>query len=133
MARDTSQRRAIVSALQAAGRPLSPKEILEGAQTQVPRLGMATVYRAIKDLIDDGELVAVDLPGEAPRYEAAGKPHHHHFQCRRCSGVYEIHGCPGHLDAMVPEGFTLEKHEVILYGVCATCKAASRRPQPAHS
>ena len=30
------------------------------------------------------------------RYEMT-KPHHHHFKCRTCDGVFEIAGCPGDL------------------------------------
>jgi Fur family transcriptional regulator, ferric uptake regulator len=121
MERDTAQRRAIRAALLEADRPLSPKEVLDGAQTDVPGLGIATVYRNLKAFVDDGWLTPVELPGEAPRYEVAGKKHHHHFMCRSCDRVYELHGCPGNLQAVVPRGFSLEDHEVVLYGRCEAC------------
>jgi Fur family transcriptional regulator, ferric uptake regulator len=123
MERDTAQRRAIRAALLEADRPLSPKEVLDGAQTDVPGLGIATVYRNLKAFVDDGWLTPVELPGEAPRYEVAGKKHHHHFMCRSCDRVYELHGCPGNLQAVVPRGFSLEDHEVVLYGRCEACAA----------
>ena len=44
-----------------------------------------------------------------------------HFECRKCARVFEVHGCPGNLKPLVPDGFTLEDHEVILYGLCAEC------------
>jgi Fur family ferric uptake transcriptional regulator len=61
------------------------------------------------------------LPGEVPRYEIHGKPHHHHFRCRQCDRVYEVPGCVGSLNEIVPPGFTLENHELVLYGLCADC------------
>jgi Fur family ferric uptake transcriptional regulator len=82
---------------------------------------MATVYRSVKSLVESGEVVAVELPGEPARYEAAGKHHHHHFHCRTCKKVYEVEGCPGELDALVPKGFELESHELVLYGRCLAC------------
>ena len=90
MERDTRQRRAIRRVLETSGRPLSPKEVLAGAHRSVPGLGIATVYRNLKALVEEGLLVAVALPGEAARYEPAGKDHHHHFRCRRCDRLFEV-------------------------------------------
>jgi|SRR6185369_2920784 len=119
--RDTQQKRAIRSAIETAGRPMSPREVLDEALPLSPGLGIATVYRTLKSGVDGGWLTQVELPGEPPRYEATGKQHHHHFHCRSCDRVYEIEGCPDGLRAMTPPGFSLEAHEVVLYGLCATC------------
>jgi len=104
-----------------ADRPLTPAEILEGARASVPGMGVATVYRAVKILQGDGVLHQVELPGGLPRYELAGKDHHHHFHCRICGRVFEVAACPGELTQLAPPGFTLEAHEVILYGRCPAC------------
>ena len=123
MRRRTQQRQAIRNALEEAGRPLSPQEILEKAQTSVPALGIATVYRNVKALVENGWLAEVTLPGAASRYEVADKDHHHHFHCRSCDKVYEVEDCPGDLQSLAPEGFRLERHEIIIYGLCASCVA----------
>jgi Fur family transcriptional regulator, ferric uptake regulator len=119
--RDTRQRRAIRQALEEAGRPLSPKELHERAQGEVDGLGIATIYRNLKVLHEEGFLVPVELPGEPPRYEVAGKGHHHHFHCRICDRVFEVEGCPGNLAGITPRGFVLEGHEFVLYGLCQRC------------
>lgn len=121
--RDTQQRRAIRAAIDEANRPLSPREVLDSAKRTSPGLGIATVYRTLKTWVEEGGLTQVDLPGEAPRYEATGKQHHHHFHCRSCDRVYELFGCPENLRSLTPAGFTLEAHEVVLYGRCAACIA----------
>lgn len=121
MVRKTQQREAIRKAISSAGRPLSPEEIHRAARRHAGGLGIATVYRTIKSFVDGGVLATVDVPGEAPRYELAGKSHHHHFFCRRCDRVYEMEGCPGALKDLAPRGFTVQGHEVILYGLCADC------------
>jgi Fur family transcriptional regulator, ferric uptake regulator len=123
MQRETRQRKAIRRALTEAGHPLSPKEIHEAAGNLVEGLGIATVYRNVNALLEEGWLVAVELPGEAPRYERAGKEHHHHFHCRKCDRVYEVEGCPGNIKAVTPAGFQLERHEFVLYGLCLGCAA----------
>jgi Fur family transcriptional regulator, ferric uptake regulator len=121
MERDTQQRRAIRGVLAEAGRPLSPREVLDAAGARSPGIGIATVYRALKAWLDDGWLIQVDLPGEPPRYEPGGKRHHHHFHCRQCDRVYELEGCPDGLRDLTPSGFSLESHELVLYGRCAAC------------
>jgi Fur family ferric uptake transcriptional regulator len=126
MERNTRQRAAILQAIQEADRPLTPQEILEGARRHLPKLGLATVYRAIRGLTEDGLLAAVPVPGEPDRYEAAGKPHHHHFYCNACARVFEMHGCPGPLSRLAPAGFEVDGHEVLLYGRCETCAKKKR-------
>jgi Fur family ferric uptake transcriptional regulator len=121
MERSTRQREAIRSAIAAARRPLSPREVLEAARKVVRELGMATVYRNLKLLVAEESIQAVTLPGEVPRYEMGAPPHHHHFQCTSCRRVYDIAGCPGNLRRLAPRGFTVEHHDVTLYGRCADC------------
>jgi len=107
--------------LEAAGRPLSPQEILAGARRQAKTLGPATVYRTLRALANEGWLTPVTLPGEPARYEAAGKTHHHHFRCRRCDRLFEVEGCRQASVAKAPRGFVIEDHEVVWYGRCARC------------
>ncbi|MCH9647276.1 MAG: transcriptional repressor [Deltaproteobacteria bacterium] len=126
--RNTRQRKAIRDALERAGRPLSPQEILEAARSTAPKLGIATVYRAIRSLVEEGWLGTVELPGAVSRYEVADKKHHHHFHCRRCDSVFDVEDCPGSLKDLAPSGFLAEAHEIILYGLCEGCVTASCPP-----
>ncbi|WP_276956937.1 Fur family transcriptional regulator [Allomeiothermus silvanus] len=127
MQRNTRQREAIRQVLQESGRPLSTREVLEAAKEKVPGLGIATVYRTLNSLLEEKEISAVELPGETPRYEVAGKHHHHHFHCTVCGKVFEIENCPGDLERLAPPGFKAERHEIVLYGRCPECPPA-RKP-----
>ena len=125
--RATRQRDAIRAAIEQAGRPLSPQEILRAARGSVNRLGLATVYRNLKRLAADGAVRLVTLPGDAPRYELTEAEHHHHFQCTRCRRVFDVPGCPGDLRRLAPRGFTVEHHDVTLYGRCPGCAKRAAR------
>lgn len=130
MERSTRQRAAIRTAIDQARRPLSPQEVLAVAQAEVAGLGMATVYRNLKLLADAGEILAVTLPGDSPRYETARRAHHHHFRCESCQRVFDVDDCPGSLEGLAPAGFTVERHEITLYGHCKDCRprrASARR------
>lgn len=119
--RDTRQRRAIRQVFLDAARPLTPEEVLERGQDEVPSLGLATVYRNVKILTEEGWLTEVALPQDGMRYELASRPHHHHFVCRTCDQAYDIHQCPPSVEEIAPAGFRVDDHEVILYGCCPAC------------
>lgn len=127
MDRSTRQKRAIESVLRTHANPLSPAEILAFALKEVPSLGIATVYRSLKSLAKDGQVVTVEIPGESPRYERADKGHHHHFLCRSCGEIFELEKCLDGIKKMAPSGFRVEDHEIILYGACPGC-AKRRKP-----
>lgn len=122
IARNTKQKDAIRAAFLGADRPLSPEETLQLAQASVSGLSIATVYRNVGTLVEEGWLTPIELPGEARRYEVAGKEHHHHFRCDRCGKVFELEGCAVQLKPKLPRGFRVSGHEFFLYGSCADCR-----------
>jgi Fur family ferric uptake transcriptional regulator len=126
MERATRQNTAIREAIEAAGRPLSPTEVLDEARRHVAALGLATVYRNLKSLVDAGAIQVVTLPGEVARYETAQRGHHHHFRCDACQRVFDVHECPGDLAGLAPPGFSVVRHEITLYGRCSDCQPAAK-------
>jgi Fur family ferric uptake transcriptional regulator len=125
--RNTRQKAAIREVFLATDRPMGPQEVLTEAAKLISGLGIATVYRNIKALVEEGWLAVVDLPGEPSRYEVAGKAHHHHFHCRACDKVFELPGCSLAIKPNLPKGFVSTSHEIVLYGTCAACGANPSR------
>jgi Fur family ferric uptake transcriptional regulator len=117
--RDTRQKREIRHVLENAERPLSPEEVLAAAKRRSVGLGIATVYRSIRALVNEQWLRVVEVPGCPTLYERAGKTHHHHFVCDRCERVYEVEGCD--VKGRLPRGFRMRDHDVTIYGTCAFC------------
>lgn len=122
ISRQTRQKEAIREAIQTAGRPLSPDEIRAEAQKTVQSISLATVYRNVASLTQEGWLSPVNYPGMPARYEVAGKAHHHHFHCDQCNGMFELAGCAVDIKANVPKGFRVRSHEFFLSGLCSTCR-----------
>lgn len=106
---------------------MAPLQVLEAAQKEVPRLGLATVYRTLKSLVEEGLVTQVSLPGEVAHYEITNDRHHHHFHCRECGHVFEIETCPANLQMLTPRGFAVEDHDVVLYGRCPSCRNGRSR------
>lgn len=119
--RSTHQRRRIREVFEKNDRPLAADEVLQLAQQKVAGLGMATVYRTIRALTQEGWLVPVEVPGAPPRYEVRGKNHHHHFHCLSCRRLFELDGCLEQLAKALPRDFRAVDHVVLIYGFCAAC------------
>lgn len=117
----TQQKQVVGRVFERAKRPLTPAEICAEARRSVPSLGMATVYRAIKQLVAEGLVRAVEIPGVAPHYESATRNHHHFFLCQQCERLFDLMGCLHGVQSLAPDGFRVQQHEIVLYGECAGC------------
>lgn len=126
MQRSTKQSRAIERVLLESERPLSPGEVQDAASAEVPGIGLATVYRQLRTLVESGTIRSVELPGLPARYERAEMPHHHHFHCERCDRVFDLEGCAGELGRLLPRGFRPIRHEITFFGLCAQCARQAR-------
>lgn len=122
-ARRTTQRDAIARVIVKSKGPLTIDQIFQRARRSSGQLGIATVYRTVRLLLDAGDIHAVVLPDGQTRYEAADLGHHHHFRCRRCDLIFDLDVCPVSIPrgTMLPGGFHVEDHELTLYGLCPQC------------
>ncbi|GAB4285974.1 MAG TPA: transcriptional repressor [Opitutae bacterium] len=124
--RATRQRHAIKKAFEQTGRPLGPKEVLDLASQEVPNLGIATVYRNIKTMLEQEELETIDLPGQPSRYfpkqdKTSRNRSTPLFLCQKTNRVYFVDPSEIELQiARLPSNFVVDHSEVILYGECTS-------------
>ncbi len=113
--RDTRQRQAIRDAFAAAGRPLHPKEILQLASKSIPSLGIATVYRNLRLMVEQGEVEEVPLPGQPPRYCPPRTTNNIVFLCEKSDRAFCI-PTDGFELPQLPDGFVPRRWELVVYG-----------------
>ena len=118
---NTEQREVILAVLKEADRPLTREEILERGRRQLPRLGVATVNRAIREMTRNLEIVGVVYPGQPRRYELPVGKEHPHFICRTCDRVFDLSASMQLPPIKVPEGFVVTGGEIVYTGKCAEC------------
>lgn len=121
--RRTEQRRAIVDRLSRSDRALTAQELHE----KLNDVGLATVYRNLGRLAEEGEIDAIRRPNGETAYRACGSGHHHHLTCRECGRVVEIHDCTlsdWSRKIASEHGFEQVEHQAELFGVCAECAAS---------
>ena len=90
-----------------------------------PRLGRATVYRAVETLVNLGLLNRVEFADGTHHYRVCDDGHHHHLTCIQCRRVVEVDICvPAELLTAVGHetDFSIEGHSLALFGRCPGCR-----------
>ncbi|MDB5048312.1 MAG: transcriptional repressor [Fibrobacteres bacterium] len=135
--RQTRQREIIFDIIKSSNGPLTIPQIhdkalksLKGKKSPGDKsIGIATVYRTI-NLLQDNQLIhSVILPSGETRYESSHlDEHHHHFQCVKCSHVYDLGICPVGIPngTTIPGGFQVQSHELTLFGLCPSCTGSKK-------
>lgn len=125
--RMTAQRKAIAVVASEMSGAFTVEELVSAVRRRFPVAGAtATVYRAVSAMVDSGYLEKVGArDGGALYIFCADDGHHHHLICEKCGSTTRT-SCP--IDPTAPglEGFTVTRHEVTLYGVCARCSLEKR-------
>ena len=116
------QQLTVLQALGAADGPLSARELW--SRLSGTGVGIATVYRALQRGVEEGTLESVETLGGGVRYEPKDREHHHHFLCSTCDHAFDLFGCVEGLESLVPDGFRMTGHEVVLLGTCDACASA---------
>jgi Fe2+ or Zn2+ uptake regulation protein len=123
--RVTPQRLVIHRALVDLGRHVGAEELLGAVDRQLPNVSLPTVYSALEALEDAG-LVRRVSAGQGRALYDARPADHHHLVCRRCGAVEDLDAdvsLTGALAAASQHGFTPDGAEVVVRGLCASCRA----------
>ncbi|MGA9278927.1 Fur family transcriptional regulator [Ilumatobacter sp.] len=126
--RYTAGRRALVSALRAADRPVTLPELLE-MSVDLPQ---SSAYRNLSLLEDAGVVRRLVHGADHAHYELAETltEHHHHLICNECGLVQDVTLEPRlerTLDSSFAElaadvDFVPTGHIIDIYGLCADCR-----------
>ncbi|MXG90926.1 Fur family transcriptional regulator [Nocardioides flavescens] len=94
-------------------------------------VGLATVYRNLQVLVEDGEVDTLRGEDGEVLYRQCSPRHHHHLVCRGCGRVEEVQGpaVERWADRAAEEhGFTDVAHTVEIFGLCPACAALTSSP-----
>ncbi len=128
--RPTRQRAAVTALLGDVEGFHSAQELHAKLRDRGEAVGLATVYRALQALADEGEVdVLRHDEGEAVYRRCATDRHHHHLVCRSCGRTVELDDETVEAwanDVAGRHGFVAVEHTVEIVGTCADC--AARQP-----
>ncbi|WP_159620652.1 Fur family transcriptional regulator [Ruania rhizosphaerae] len=127
MQRMTRQRAAVSDLLAGTDDFRSAQQLHEMLKDRGEGIGLATVYRTVQVMADNGDLdVLRNADGESLYRQCASRGHHHHLVCRRCGATVELDAASVEKWAATvgaQHGFTAVEHTAELFGLCAECTA----------
>ncbi|KYO68585.1 Fur family transcriptional regulator [Thermovenabulum gondwanense] len=123
----TPQRKAIITAIKNSNKKhLSAEEIYLIAKKILPKIGLATVYRALELFCEKGILQKLNLPNQPIKYEILkdDSNSHCHYVCLGCGKIYEV---PIQKELILSENENLKDFKIVnsscwYFGYCKNCK-----------
>ncbi len=110
-------------------RHLSAEDVYRVLIGESVDIGLATVYRVLTQFEQAGILSRSQFDGGKAIFELNDGDHHDHLICTHCGKVAEFTDTEiekrQHQVARA-NGFVLESHAMVLYGVCTACNALGR-------
>lgn len=130
--RSSSITNAILALLEEQHSHLTAAEIYDALHTTYSAINRSTVYRALKRLVDAGEVSISDIGRDSQVYELSSGEPHHHLVCQSCNRILMLE------DGKVRDffravesskGFKVVTNHLILYGICDQCRKKKTPPE----
>jgi Fur family ferric uptake transcriptional regulator len=111
-----------------SGADFTVEDLWQELRQAEPRIGRATVYRAVEKLVTRGLLARIEFADGTHHYRVCGcSEHHHHLTCTQCHRVVDIDIClPADQFATIGNqmDFVIEGHSLTLFGRCKNCRTS---------
>lgn len=117
----TPQRMLILEIVEKFGH-INIDELYEKVKEKYAQISLATIYKNINAMCDNGVLVELKLPNKKNVYEMA-KEQHAHLLCTKCGNVTDVNIVADTLGEEIAKKhhFAIETKDVILKGICSKC------------
>ncbi len=123
--RNTVQRNIVKNALCELHCHTTAEELAKAVQAANPTISTATVYRNLKVLVQNGEVLHIPMHSGADYYEIMNYPHYH-IKCTKCGTVADI-ALPFMQEFLskaraAEKSFAVTDYSLSFYGLCPDCK-----------
>ena len=121
--KNSDKRNEILKTLEGTTTHPSADWIYERVKQKYPDIGMATVYRNLKILLEQNKVFKVDVGDGIEHYDANMTWKHGHMYCTECGAIYDMDTISEEeLSALVRDDFSVKAYSLVLYGICKKCK-----------
>src|SRR4051794_26231989 len=124
-------RQAVIELLDEQPCALSALDIEDALRARAGRrVGRASIYRVVDELVTLGLLTRVDVGDGVARYEPQrpqAHEHHHHLVCDGCGRLepFQDDALERAISKLAQKvSFDVSDHDVTLHGACERCRAA---------
>jgi Fur family ferric uptake transcriptional regulator len=124
----TAQRLAVLRAV--SSRPHgTADDVAEVVRGEIGTISRQAVYDALGILVENGIIRRIQPAGSSALYEDRVGDNHHHLICRACGKTVDVDCAVGEtpcLTAAADSGYEIDEAEVIYWGTCPDCLAATQ-------
>jgi Fur family ferric uptake transcriptional regulator len=124
--RNSRRRERIVEFLQGIDPFLSSQAIHQMLKARGASMGLATVYRQLENLVEEGEVDSIISPSGEKLFRHCGSDggHHHHIICKICGASQAIED--EEVEEMAETAgkrykYSEVSHSLEIFGICETC------------
>ena len=120
---------AVLNVVKGAYTHPTASEVYEAVRETRPRMGLASVYRILHMLVEQGWIKEIQHNDETCRYDAR-TDRHDHAVCTICGKLIDLP-----VEVSIPQdvlksaakesNIALSSYELLLYGICSACSQAS--------
>ena len=121
--RQTRQRQVILEELAKVRTHPTADELYQKVRRRLPKVSIATIYRNLEALADQGMVRKLAMAGEKKRFDASTNEHYH-LRCDRCGAVSDlpidrIAAIESAMDVF--EDMTITGYRLEFSGLCMRC------------
>ena len=129
MVKKTRQKELILKVLRS--NPFHPSAvwIYDRVREEMPNLSLATVYRVLKQFLEQGEISELKLDDSLSRFDIRAD-NHGHFQCDKCKKIFNIDELADReLNGRLSQktGFQVSNYSLFLRGLCPECQTSHQK------
>lgn len=106
----------------------TPDELVKDVRRQLGTVSRQAIYDVLAVLTEKGLVRRIRTAGSSALYEDRVGDNHHHLICRSCGRVVDVDCATGAtpcLTAAEDHGYVIDEAEVIYWGHCPDCRAAT--------
>ncbi len=125
--RITHQREIILDELKSLKSHPTADELFDLVRERLPRVSLATVYRNLEWLCQQGVVQKIEVGGRQKRFDA-NVDLHYHIRCTSCGRVDDVDMLPvENLEHNLAEksGYDIKGHRLEFWGTCPDCTKSS--------
>ena len=121
--RMTHQRETILQKLRSVTSHPTADELYDMVRQHIPHISIATVYRNLEWLVENGYAQKIEVSGRQKRFDGTPQPHYH-IRCLTCGKVDDVPLEPVEgLNVRVAHytGYVVTSHSIEFTGYCPIC------------
>lgn len=119
--KSSKNREAVLEVLKGTITHPSADWIFEKVKESNPNIGIATVYRNLKTLLEQNEIFKVDVGDGLDHYDAQIAIKHDHTYCTSCGAIGDVDAISAASLKKIASNFSAESYSLVLFGKCEKC------------